>query len=133
MKLCGSVVILSRTNLDATRGAIMLVWRGVGPVVIVVGIVASLIINIITSKVFDQNNYFQDHLWPKILALIITGLCCWFFGRYLHSRPPQRTINNKGEEVLIKPVHDFMMIKVEYWGVICFLLAVFVLVVNLAS
>lgn len=109
------------------------VWRGGGPVVLIIGIVACLFTNIVTSKLFDENNYFQGHLWPKIAALVTAGVGCWFFGKYLYSLPPRLLRNHKGEDVLMKYEHDFMMIKVQYWGVIYVLIAFVVLAVNVFS
>ena len=111
----------------------LIIWRGSGGLVIIAGILVCLVTNIVTSKAFDESNYFQAHLWPKLAALGITGLMCWFLGRYLHSRPPQLVLDETtGEEVELKPRHDFMFIKIEYWGVIYILIAFVVLVMNVS-
>ncbi|HXQ36095.1 MAG TPA: hypothetical protein VN843_18920, partial [Anaerolineales bacterium] len=93
--------------------------RGIGFVVLLIAILACLITNIVTSKAFDETNYFQAHLWPKVGALWLTGVCCYFLGRYVHGQPPKLVIDERtGQEIEQKPVHDLMMIKVEYWGFI---------------
>lgn len=108
------------------------IWRGAGGVMILIGIIACLVINIVTSKIYDESNYFQTHLWPKLAALWVTGLCCFFLGRYLNSRPPRLLIDPAtGQQVELKPIHDFMFIKLEYWGIILDVLGVVLLLFNL--
>ena len=58
----------------------ILIWRGFGALALFFPIIVCLVINIVTSKVFDETNYFQTHLWPKVAALVITGLCCGVLG-----------------------------------------------------
>lgn len=111
----------------------MLIWRGAGPVVFIIGILVCLFTNIVTSRVFEESNYFQNHLWAQVAALVITGVTCWFLGRFMHTRPSQLVIDETtGQEVELKPTHDFMFIKVEYWGVIYLVAALVLLVVNFA-
>lgn len=111
----------------------LIIWRGAGGLVIIAGILVCLITNIVTSKMFDESNYFQSHLWPKVAALGITGLGCWFAGRYLHSRPAQLVIDETtGQEVELKPRHDLMFIKMEYWGVLYLVIAFGLLVTSVS-
>jgi membrane protein YqaA with SNARE-associated domain len=112
----------------------LVIWRGIGGVAFIIAIIACLVTNIVTSKVFDENNYFQRHLWPKVLALGISGVCCYFLGRYVNSRPPRIVIDQRtGQEIEQKPIHDLMFIKLEYWGLIFVGIALVLLVFNLAS
>ena len=111
----------------------IVIWRGAGPVVLIVGIVVCLVTNIVTSKMFDENNYFQAHLWPKLTALVITGVCCWFVGRYLHRQPPRLVTDRAtGQQIEETPNHHLMFIKIEYWGVILVVIALAILTINLA-
>lgn len=97
----------------------LIIWRGAGAMVLLIGIVACLFTNIVTSRVFEENNYFQSHLWPKLAALGITAVSCWFLGRYLNSRPPQIVTDEAtGQEIEVKPQHELMFIKMEYWGLV---------------
>jgi hypothetical protein len=110
----------------------IIIWQGAGGVVILIPILVCLVTNIITSGVFEENNYFQAHLWPKLTALGVTGMFCWFLGRYLNTRPPRMVLDQKtGEKVQEKPYHHFMFLKMEYWGVIFAGTGVVLLVVSL--
>ena len=112
----------------------IVIWRGLGFLALLIGILACLVTNIVTSRMFEENNYFQRHLWPKLIALGVTGVCCWFLGRYLHRLPPRLVIDRAtGQEILQKPNHHLMFIKLEYWGVIFLGAALALLVINLAG
>ena len=108
--------------------------RGIGFMALIIAIIACLVTNIVTSKVFDETNYFQGHLWPKVVALVISGVCCYFLGRYANSRPPKTVFDQRtGEQFERKPVHDLMFIKLEYWGLIFVGIGFVLLLINLAS
>lgn len=112
----------------------MIVWRGVGGLVIIIPIVVCLFVNIVTSAVFKEDNYFQAYLWPKLAALGLMGVLFWSLGRYLHSRPGQIVIDETtGEEVEQKPIHDFMFVKLEYWGIISILVGFVLMIMRLAG
>jgi hypothetical protein len=112
----------------------LIIWSGAGAVALILPIVVCLVTNIVTSKIFDESNYFQRHLWPKLAALGITGVCCFFLGRYLHSQPARIVLDkNTGQEIVEKPYHHFMFIKLEYWGLIFVAIGLVLLLFNLAS
>ena len=112
----------------------IVIWRGAGGAVIIIGIVVCLLLNIVTSAVYHQNDYFSAHLWPKVAALWITGASCWFLGRYLNGRPPRVVMNREtGREDLVKPNHHLMFVKLEYWGPIFFAVGVGVIASHLVG
>ena len=112
----------------------IIVWKGAGWLVIIIGIVTCLLVNIITSAVFHQDNYFQAFLWPKVAALWVIGVTCWFLGRYLNGKPARAVIDRTtGREVYEKPYHHLMFVKMEYWGVIFFAIGLGLLVARLAG
>jgi len=112
----------------------IMIWRGLGAFALIIAILACLVVNIVTSKVFDETNYFQAHLWPKVVALVISGVGCYFLGRYANSRPPKIVYDQRtGEQFERKPVHDLMFIKLEYWGFIFVGIGLVLLVLSLGS
>lgn len=110
------------------------IWQGIGAVALIIPIIVCLVINIVTSRVLEEPNYFQGHLWPKLAALGITGLCCGVLGLYVNRKPPRIEIDKEtGREIEVKPDHSFMFIKLEYWGVIFVGIGVVILLLNLSS
>ena len=112
----------------------LIIWRGAGGLVILIGLVVCLFVNVVTSSAFNENNYFQAHLWPKLAALGLIGASCWFLGRFLNTRPPQVFVDETtGQEVEVKPRHELMFIKMEYWGIIFAIIGLVLLVRNFTS
>ena len=107
----------------------IVIWRGAGALVIIFGIIAALLGNIVGSVVFNQNDYFSMHSWIQSSTLAFAGLLSWFTGRFLNSRPGRPVTNRQtGETILEKPNHHLMFIKMEYWGPIYLVIGIFVLV-----
>ena len=97
----------------------IIIWRGAGGLVILIPIAACLIMNFGTAKAFNETTYFQENLWPKVAALWLTGIVSWIVGRYLNTRPERVVIDRvTGAEVKCRLTHDFIFIKLEYWGII---------------
>lgn len=112
----------------------LIIWKGAGVVVILIGILVCLALNIVTASLFNQNDYFQTHLWPKVAALWVIGSLCWPVGKYLNGRPRRVLIDKAtGVEFVQKPDHTLMFIKVEYWAYIFFAIGVAVLAVGLVG
>jgi len=106
----------------------LLIWRGAGGLVILIGVLAAVLTNLIASSLFQEDNYFQRHAWAQAAALWGSGVACWFLGRYLHGKPGRVLIDKAtGEEVTLKPNHSLFFIKLEYWGPILFLIGLAVL------
>lgn len=79
--------------------------------------------------------YFNSHtISPDILVLIsmlIAATVCWFFGRHINSKPVIYTDPNTGKEVVIKGYHHYIFIRMEYWGIIFFLIGLLLIVKKL--
>src|SRR5262245_12728012 len=110
----------------------IIIWKGAGGLVIIFGILAALTVNIVTSAVFNKDNYFADHSWSQATALAIAGAASWFLGRYVNNKPGTFVTDKvTGEEVLQKPNHHLMFIKMQYWGLVYLAIGLAVLVVGL--
>jgi hypothetical protein len=106
----------------------IVIWKGAGALVLLFGIGAALFTNIITSSVFNENNYFAKHSWAQAMSLWIAGTACWFLGRFLNHRPGRVLVDKAtGQEVTLRPNHHLMFIKMEYWGPIFFAIGLCVL------
>jgi hypothetical protein len=109
----------------------MLIWSGAGAVVIVMAFVSFVMTEIATESIFKDESYYQTHGWPKLIASWLLALMSWVVGQYLNKKETRYLIDKMtGEEVVLKPNHTFFFIKVEYWGVIFFILGFFLLFVT---
>ena len=105
----------------------IIVWNGAGPLIIIFGIISALLANIFASSFSSEDSYFAHHPWLQALTLATAGLLSWFTGRFLNTRPGQEVIDRQtGQVVIEKPNHHLMFIKMEYWGLIYFAIALVV-------
>jgi hypothetical protein len=96
------------------------IHRGAGAIVVIAGIVAALIMNVVTNALFD-NDYYAAHIWPKFGTLWVAGLFCTVTGAYLRKHPGEV----KDEDWIPgESAHHFFFIPVIYWGGIFFALGV---------
>src|SRR6266568_3528037 len=105
----------------------IIIWKGAGALVLIFGIVAAVLTNVVTSSFLNDTNYFAKHSWAQASSLGIAGIACWFLGKYLNGQPPKTVKDKTGREVKVKPNHHLMFIKMEYWGPIYFVIGMCVL------
>ena len=109
----------------------MIIWSGFGFLVAVIAFVSLVLSEYVVEALFQDQNYYQAHGWPKLLGLWISGAIVWFLGNYLNQKRG-RTLLDKaiGAEVQIRPNHALFFIRMEYWGPILFVLGIIFLFVK---
>ncbi len=94
-------------------------FQGAGIIVIlalILFIPTRYLINLILG-----NNYYAAHTWPKGLCFLVTGAVVWIIGMYL---------NHDSKKNEFAPVHTFMFLKMEYWGIAYAVIALFIFVIG---
>jgi len=105
------------------------IHRGKGGLVIVAGIVAALVMNMVTNAMFD-NEYYGAHTWPKFGTFWVAGLLCYLLGLYLRKRPTKVI----GEDLVDGEAADhFFFVPVIYWSIIFFVIGVLYAIVKFTS
>jgi hypothetical protein len=112
------------------------IHRGLGIMVPLIGILSALLMNMVTIKFFD-NWYYQEHVWPKLVVLLLAGFSCLVFGIWLkrkrlrNAEKEQLRIDslrpmNEGIKLLAfgGPRDHLMFIPVQYWSIAYFLAAI---------
>ncbi len=113
------------------------VHRGKGMLVPAYGILAALLMNIFTAKVFNDS-YYQLHSWPKLVVLWMAGMGCLLTGWYLKKKEPERRRKERDHLASLDPKFDalnklaysgpldhLMFIPVQYWGIVYFAAGIF--------
>lgn len=109
--------------------------RGKGIFVPVIGIVAAVLMNAFSFKLFDSD-YYQRNVWPKVGSLWLAALGCFILGAYVKKHPsvdkferrPQNDfsfdpkLNLSVKTAGIEPKDHLCFVPVIYWGVIYFLI-----------
>jgi hypothetical protein len=112
------------------------VHRGAGMLVPIIGILAALLMNIVTAKAFGHS-YYQQHGWPKLTVLLLAGACCLVGGIVIEKKrsrdaPKERehieSLSPKSEAlkriVYAGPRDHLMFVPVKYWAIVYFAAAV---------
>jgi len=119
------------------------VHRGAGIMVPIFGILAALLMNIVTVKVFGDY-YYQEHSWPKLIVLLLAGASCLVTGVLLKKR---RSRDAEKEQAYIDslspkfeavkqfafsgPRDHLMFIPLQYWTIVYFVAAILYGIKNL--
>ncbi|GAG37770.1 unnamed protein product [marine sediment metagenome] len=112
----------------------MIIWRGLGFLVAVIVFVNSLIANLITNTITGNESYWEEHKWPFALSLVVSGLICWFLGKYLDGRKGRTLIDKEtGEEIRVGAANELFFIKMYLWGPILLIFAILALIYDFTS
>jgi hypothetical protein len=96
----------------------MIVWRGWGILVLVIAFAAALLVQVVVDALVGPDTYTRNtSLWLAV-ALLLAAPIVWMLGRRLNGRAPRvLTDQQTGEEVILRPDHSFIWIKMEYWAI----------------
>ena len=107
----------------------LLIHRGAGPFVLLSGVIAALVMNVVTNALYD-NDYYSQHVWPKFGTFWLAGGLCVAIGAYLKRRP-----GNVPDDDWIpnESAHHLFFIPVRYWGVVYFAAGVVFVIYKLSK
>jgi|SRR5690606_8882452 len=95
----------------------MLIWRGYGLVVPIVGFGALVAGNLAADSLMGEG-YWAANDWPKVLAAAASAGLLWAIGRKLNDGPRRTVIDPaSGLEFVHTPgAHSFFFVPVEWAG-----------------
>lgn len=112
----------------------MVIWTGHGWIGFVF-IVGSLIAgNELTDSLLG-NGYFETHLWPVFVALLVCSTLCWLVGRPMNKNLPRRIFDpprrvkdpTTGKSQTVGATgHTLAFVRLEYAGLIAVPLYLFI-------
>jgi hypothetical protein len=99
----------------------MIVWQGMGFIVIIIAFGCCLLLDFLTGKAFLDRGYYAAHGWPKLLALWLAAAITWALSRYAMKKEGRVLIDKyTGEEVIFRPQHSLFFINIAHWAYILF-------------
>jgi hypothetical protein len=102
----------------------LIIWRGLGFLVLVIAVAFGLGANLLADK-FRGDGYWEQNAWPLAASLGISGVACWFLGRKLNK--PARKENGDHRRLW---THDLLFLRMEWWAFPLIALAVASVVLN---
>src|SRR5690242_3530938 len=95
----------------------MIIWRGFGFLVVVIGIGAVVIADAICNLATGNGEFAKAHNWPRCLALLLAAVAVYLIGRHLNHKPGRAVIDKAtGREIILKRTHSLFFIPMEYWA-----------------
>ena len=103
---------------------IHLQWTGKGYLIFVIVFGCSLVGNLMADAEYGPN-YYDHHLWPLAVSLLVSAAFCWRLGDYLRRRSDRVVIDKEtGREFIINQSrHTLFWIPMHWWGVILMVIA----------
>jgi hypothetical protein len=106
----------------------MIIWNGWGFLAAVIAFACWLVTEIGVEAAMNDEEYYQNHGWPKLLGFLVAAVIVWPLGRALNRKRPERELVDPqtGERVILKSGggHTLFFIPIEYWAPIFVVLGV---------
>ena len=103
----------------------MIIWTGWGFLVPVAAFGCLLATEAGVEAAFNDDNYYQSHGWPKLVAFLVAAFFIWIVDLWLSRRPRRTLIDvDSGEHVTLGGGDSFFFIPVKWWAPICIICGV---------
>jgi hypothetical protein len=112
----------------------MIIWSGWGFLVAVIGFGCLLLTEVGIEAIKNDDQFYQDHGWPKSLAFLVAAAIVWPLGRALNRKKAERELVDPktGERVVLQSgrQHALFFVPVEYWAALYLMLGLGFLLVG---
>jgi hypothetical protein len=103
----------------------MIIWSGLGFLVAIIAFACLFMSELFVENAFHDDQYYQTHGWPKLVAMLVAAGLVWLLGNYLNKKQGKRLVDPAtGKDVVLKPNHSLFFIRMEYWAAILLVLGI---------
>ena len=96
-------------------------WKRKGWLIALTIFICSLLSEIITRAITNDDTFYQTNPYPLSIALLVSGLLTFYIDKRLANfEPGQQT----------KPGHSLFFIPISYWGWILIVISILVFVIR---
>lgn len=96
----------------------MIIWSGFGILTPIIAVFNLVLVEYSVNHIFNNPTYYEQHGWPKFIALAISGALSFLVGRALNKKQKVYIDKETGKDVVLKPRNSFFFINMEYWAII---------------
>ena len=94
----------------------MIIWSGYGFIIFINVFIDSLIAELISQSVTQNDKFYQENLVPLGISFIVSGAIIYFLKRYFDKKKA----NNEGTRIFDRVTisqkrHHLFFIPFEYW------------------
>lgn len=108
----------------------MLINRGwaVPLVVLLIVFVNSVLVEVITESITNNNSFYQEHYGAVAIALLVSAMICWQLGRKLNRAEAATSGGRKKHREFVgRSSHLRSSVTIEHWAFILIIIASFLL------
>lgn len=103
----------------------MIIWSGLGFLVPVIAFGCLVATELLVEAAFRDEQYYQEHGWPKLAAFVVSAVLVGAVGRILRRRRGRVLIDPRtGEEVIVGDRSTFFFIPMGFWAPILVVIGV---------
>ena len=89
-------------------GSVLFIWFG-----LLVGT------ELVTEAIFQDDQYYQNHGWPPLVASLAAAMILWPLGRHLNGRGNKANVDTASAvDPDMSEKHIFLFIRMEYWALL---------------
>jgi hypothetical protein len=113
----------------------MIIWSGWGFLAAVIGFGCLLLTEYSVEAAMQDEQYYQNHGWPKFVGFVVAAVVVWPVGRALNRYQPGRELidANTGERVVLPASgggHTLFFVPMEYWAALFVVIGLVFLVIE---
>jgi hypothetical protein len=105
----------------------MVIWSRWGLLVVVILVAGFVASQVFVSAVFQDQQYYQSHAWPKAAGAWAAAVVLWPLGRYMNRVEHRQLWDLHANRAVILRTgggHTLFFLPMEYWSILCVLLGV---------
>ena len=109
----------------------MIIWKGLGFVVAVFVFGCSLLAEVISEKLTNNDLFYQENSWVMSIGMLVAAILTFGFSLFLKQGDARIVIDEQtGEKFELRDSHSLFFVPVKWWPSILVVLGVVVLFVK---
>lgn len=102
-----------------------MIWSGYGYVVFIIVFICSLITEVVTRFLTNDDEFYQNHYFPISLALMISGIMVFLFQKYFDNLKAKNKDTYFIQKATIADLNNTLFfIPLKYWSYILMAIAI---------
>jgi len=94
----------------------MIIWSGLGFLVVVFGFAALILTEIVSEKLTGDDEFYQQHGWVILIGMLVAAALTYGLHRVLLRQKARVLIDKEtGQEIVVRPNHSLFFIPVKWW------------------
>ncbi len=94
----------------------MVIWNGLGVLVVVTGFLGFYIADLLFSKITGNEQFVMENGWAGLVAMLTSAALTYGLHLLLRKQKGRVVIDKEtGQEETLRPTHSLFFIPVKFW------------------